>query len=464
MYLQEILEVAIGLVFGWLVMSVAAMSLQEWIGNALKWRSTDLQKNIKSLLSNTDLADEIYKHPLVAALYNPSKNEKKDPRLPSYIPSGKFASALFDVVVQAGTNESPIKTFTSEIGRQLQVMRDPGQQQVAQEDWDTILATVKQVAASGAGQNAVDTLKLQVQGYGTKYPELQGAVDLLLPQVDAYYKDFQAEQHAAEPEADLTMRQFRLGLKALAYAGDRDPGNGEKKKLKETIEAILRSAQVSAEKGEAAVAKVRKEFESWFNDSMDRLSGTYKRKAQLTSFIIGVVLAIFMNVDSINLATSLWREPTLRQAIVAQAQDYATTNQQVPGAKTDSSGATVNPVQNIQELQVQLGALNIPFGWTSQPLLLDASVPCTAAAPSKYNKQGVATQIMGVRIGSNCYPLINTPPFNADNILVWLTKIMGMVITGAAAAQGAPFWFDILKKMVNVRSSGIKPEEKKAVG
>jgi hypothetical protein len=28
--------------------------------------------------------------------------------------------------------------------------------------------------------------------------------------------------------------------------------------------------------------------------------------------------------------------------------------------------------------------------------------------------------------------------------------------------QGAPFWFEMLKKLVNVRSSGVKPEEKAA--
>jgi len=37
-------------------------------------------------------------------------------------------------------------------------------------------------------------------------------------------------------------------------------------------------------------------------------------------------------------------------------------------------------------------------------------------------------------------------------------------MTGAAAAQGAPFWFDILKKLINVRSTGPKPEEKAAAG
>jgi hypothetical protein len=42
MYLQEILEVSIGLGFMWLIISVAAMSIQEWIANLLEWRANNL--------------------------------------------------------------------------------------------------------------------------------------------------------------------------------------------------------------------------------------------------------------------------------------------------------------------------------------------------------------------------------------------------------------------------------------
>jgi hypothetical protein len=42
----------------------------------------------------------------------------------------------------------------------------------------------------------------------------------------------------------------------------------------------------------------------------------------------------------------------------------------------------------------------------------------------------------------------------------FVTKAVGVLITALAAMQGAPFWFEILKKIVNVRSTGIKPEEK----
>jgi hypothetical protein len=39
-----------------------------------------------------------------------------------------------------------------------------------------------------------------------------------------------------------------------------------------------------------------------------------------------------------------------------------------------------------------------------------------------------------------------------------LTKLGGFLITGIASAQGSSFWFDILIKIVNIRSAGKKPE------
>jgi len=40
-------------------------------------------------------------------------------------------------------------------------------------------------------------------------------------------------------------------------------------------------------------------------------------------------------------------------------------------------------------------------------------------------------------------------------------KFVGWLFSGMAATQGAPFWFEILKQLVNVRSSGKKPDENK---
>lgn len=40
---------------------------------------------------------------------------------------------------------------------------------------------------------------------------------------------------------------------------------------------------------------------------------------------------------------------------------------------------------------------------------------------------------------------------------------VGLIITALALSLGAPFWFDLLKKLVAIRGVGVKPEEKKPV-
>jgi hypothetical protein len=39
-------------------------------------------------------------------------------------------------------------------------------------------------------------------------------------------------------------------------------------------------------------------------------------------------------------------------------------------------------------------------------------------------------------------------------------KLIGIFMTALAARQGAPFWFDILKRAVNLRGTGANPAEK----
>ena len=94
MYLEEVLEVAVGLIFMWLVLSISTMQVQEWIVTRLTWRADDLEKAIRQMLLSNELADEIYNHSLIRSMKKaPKPGDKKDPE-PSYIPAEKFAVGL----------------------------------------------------------------------------------------------------------------------------------------------------------------------------------------------------------------------------------------------------------------------------------------------------------------------------------------------------------------------------------
>ena len=449
MYLQEILEVAIGLVFMWLVISLAAMQFQEWIANLFKWRAKGMEGAIRSMLGGLDegqeLTEILYNHPLIAGLS--SGTHKKL----SYIPAGKFALALFVSVMSAGTEAWPVKKALAEVEAQVASIANPDQKKLAEEDLQALLATAKQIAKTQLGDAAVDSLKLQMQTYGEKYPEFKLAIDLALPQIDMYYQKMIEEQQKVAPDRqnkDLTLHQLRLGLLAMETIYPN---------TKEALGALLAGAEEYAKEGEQALATARKNVETWFNDSMDRLSGWYKRKTQLIAFAIGIVLALLLNVDSINIATSLWREPTLRQAIVANATAYAQQTQ-TPLPGTESGQAGTSPVASMKELQQQLTVLNLPFGWTLTPF--DTGGKQCALIPIN------ADQVFGFSgkddQGQSVCKYVSNFPIDWTS---GLAKFAGLMMSGAAAAQGAPFWFDILKKLINVRSAGPNPAEKeKAAG
>jgi hypothetical protein len=94
MFGSTILDVAIGMVFVYLLISLICSALNETLEAKLKNRSKDLKKGISNLLGDDHLVDQIYAHPLVKALYSGSD-------LPSYIPSQTFSLALWNLATYA---------------------------------------------------------------------------------------------------------------------------------------------------------------------------------------------------------------------------------------------------------------------------------------------------------------------------------------------------------------------------
>ena len=341
-------------------------------------------------------------------------------------------------------DSNPVQAMTDELEKQFASIESPEGKERARADWDAILRTARNVTSSGFGIVALDSLKLQIQSFGEKYPEIKPALEKLLLQMDDYFGQF-AEKHGAglnsEPDAGLAMRQFNLGRLALEKTNPR---------LGESVNAIVRQSEGYGLTGEQAVAATRLNLESWFNDAMDRLSSDYKRHAQLVSFIIGFILALLFNVDTIHAATRLWREPILRQAIIAQVESYN------PPASSQE-GSLFPPLESIPALQSQLNALNIPFGWTTAPF--DTAGRRCSLLPFQ---DGMVWGIPSLddQRQAICRKLDNLPV----DVYAWLVKILGLLITGSAAAQGAPFWFDLLKRLLSVRNTVVNPVEQTPVG
>jgi hypothetical protein len=117
MFGSEILDVAIGLIFVYLLLSLICSAANEMIEAWLKNRASDLERGIRELLNDNDgtgLVQKLYEHPLVYSLFKGTYNPADNSNLPSYIPARNFALALMDIVLPAqesggdGTPTSPL--------------------------------------------------------------------------------------------------------------------------------------------------------------------------------------------------------------------------------------------------------------------------------------------------------------------------------------------------------------------
>jgi len=265
-----------------------------------------------------------------------------------------------------------------------------------------------------------------------------------LPAVD-YIQDFIGTAQGMEALQSLNPPLY----KSLSQLRDDTIGIANTPNILEAVRTRFAIAAANLGQEEHKLATLRLNSETWFNESMDRLSGWYKRKAQFLAFFIGLFLAAFLNVDSIALIDHLWKEPAVREALVANATEFTKANTELPTVPVEG-----NEFDNaVEYFNAQFEDLNIPLGWIYESVALEPNQTCQIIPIGRNVVWGLKDKSAPYQ----CQKISNAP----DDTAAWFFKILGIIFSAAAAAQGAPFWFDILKKVVNIRGSGANPDEKK---
>lgn len=163
-------------------------------------------------------------------------------------------------------------------------------------------------------------------------------------------------------------------------------------------------------------AKLTKSVEEWYDSAMERVSGWYKYRSQWFLFGIGLILAIALNADTVRIVNQLSIDSALRQSIVAAAQSAKLPDTKSGQPIQDQIHQAFSQVSQIQNL-------GIPLGWTG------AWLP-------------------------------DSPTGSKLWFWGWSKICGGWLLTALAVSLGAPFWFDLLNKIVVVRST-VKPGEKR---
>jgi hypothetical protein len=313
MFGSSVLDIGIGLILVYLILSLVCTAANELLAGLLGWRATNLREGIRNLLDGPNAKDvewveKFYRHPLIQSLGRAGGD-------PSYIPSRAFSLALADIVLPPDATSAP-----------------------------TPAALTAAVDASPCP------------------PGLKQVLRILIDEA----------QHASV--AGQTLR----------------------------LQGVL-----DMQKLDTFVNQVHQHIEIWFNSSMERVSGWYKRKVQIVTLAVAIVFAVGLNLDSVLIARHLARDAALRSAIVAEAEQLAKEPAPAPG--------TANRQQMEDRLQ-ELKSVGVPIGWP--------------------DPDGQST--------------------TAEWILV---KVLGLLLTAGAASLGAPFWFDMLNRVISIRAAGKAPEE-----
>jgi hypothetical protein len=173
-------------------------------------------------------------------------------------------------------------------------------------------------------------------------------------------------------------------------------------------------------------AQFRSGVMAWYADTMDRVSGWYAREVRNILLAIGLILAAVLNVDALHLAARISADATLRASLVAAAQTVRPPAELQQGSTPRGEDAAADEAKR---LIAEIRALGVPIGWNA--CNLRACDPRAAPVPGA-----------------------PPPPLS---VLYILFAMPGWLLTGLAVSMGAPFWFDLLQKLLRVRAAGVKP-------
>ena len=199
--------------------------------------------------------------------------------------------------------------------------------------------------------------------------------------------------------------------------------------------------------------------EEWFDDTMNMASEWYKKRIQMLLFFVGLILAIAFNADTFHIVEILSDDPDARAALVEQATTFIEEKEDSYRAyhPTDSSYIGSLLKQDVA-MDEQSAAILNAIDSTNQvrTLLLEEEL-------------AIAKSSLGMGWGDA--PVDVTTPKAFFRALgkgsFWqyiAHRFLGWIITAFAVSLGAPFWFDLLKRIINIRGAMKKPEMAAAKG
>jgi|GEM_PF-1594836 hypothetical protein len=454
MFGSNILEVAIGVIFCYLLLSLICTALNEGISSLLDKRANNLVEGIKNLLNDpkfTGLAQQLYNHGLIGGISQYASNPDKPTRLPSYMSPANFSLALLDILGAHGIiacKYGDLLTNAESADDAYEAAQDaaaaaPGNSQLAE---TASQAKISQEQARGALQTIADQAKaaydhaqqaasaapgdVDLAKLATQAKDTADTINATLKMLDARRAAIASAKNPKEGAllltASATLKEA-LGFARTFAAQYPDPLGNIQEGLKRLPEGDTKeSLLVFVDKTRREVATVehqaeafRRNLEGWFNNAMERVGGWYKRWTQRVLLGLAFVVVVASNADTVMLIEQLSNDSVLRASLAAAAQD---------AVKAQSGQTARGDGPDMKMVLQKAGNITLPIGWSSNP-----------NDPGYFRYPELSLKFAG-----------------------WaFYKLFGLLISVLAVSLGAPFWFDTLSKFVNLRSAGTPPGETK---
>jgi hypothetical protein len=189
-------------------------------------------------------------------------------------------------------------------------------------------------------------------------------------------------------------------------------------KLRDRLQTLIFGIEGNAAACQAAV-------EAWYDGTMERVNGFYKRRTQGILLVIGLALAILCNADLFRITSTLWLAKDARDSVAALSKVY--------GCRDDHPCTMPEYVQVRQALEEKLNPL--PLGYEKGSI--------HAYWSHLVHGQDASGKQIGLALLAQA----------------GLSTLMGWLLTAVAVSLGAPFWFDLLNNLLklNPRIVGAKP-------
>lgn len=227
--------------------------------------------------------------------------------------------------------------------------------------------------------------------------------------------------------------------------------------VKQSLASLARRAQTKVQHTQNQLEQFNDEVSRWFDRSMSRASGVYKRNAKGVAIIIGFLIALLSNIDTFHIVARLSGDDDLRHIITNRASSIT------QNATAQELYSQTQLRQLKRDTDAILQEISLPLRWTpenlSQQFNCAAPLPPNAVIPPLTPWQTFYQNCLGQDNPPNHFDLLQVAriAIRPQNLIDSGRMLIGWFVTGLAIAMGAPFWFDLLSKIMNVRNTGAKP-------